>query len=429
MDVGVAGGQRLDVGEGHHVGVEVRGLAGGALRAHELADETLLAFHGLIAVRVERALGHVPVVAHVAVRVALALDAAETLFQVGGTPGAVEVVDRGEPFLHVGAGSELLGASHQHTDLAGPDLGEQPFAFGGVVARVVNERDLLGGHAQSDEPVLEVLIGVPSARRGRARIAEDELRAQARRLLMPDPGDVLGARLDLAVLQRPVVLVSFEELGVEGDLASVARDPQEVVDLRRHVAVAYAVRPVGQFLHLLLLPVGDRHGHGHLLQFRQRQLDVVVGDHVGELLHRVHQLGEVLEPREPLLDLEAVAFGLQFHGGHDLAVGARPCGERVQSLRLEGSGREVALHVVQLAHAVGYRRAGHERDAASVPGLAQPFAFVEQVLAFRGGRQLHAQVRGGDRHAEVLEVVGLVDDEHVHAQRFEFDARQRLVVA
>ena len=97
------------------------------------------------------------------VRVALALDASEALFQVGGPPRAVEVVDRGEAFLHVGAGSGLLGASHQHADLAGPDLGEQPFAFGGVVARVVDERDLLGGHAQSDEPVLEVLIGVPSA--------------------------------------------------------------------------------------------------------------------------------------------------------------------------------------------------------------------------------------------------------------------------
>ena len=177
MDVGVSGGQRLDVGESHHVGVEVRGLACGALRAHELADEPLLAFHGLVAVRVERAFGHVPVVAHVAVRVALALDAAEALFQVGGTPGAVEVVDRGEAFLHVGAGAELLGASHQHADLAGPDLGEQLLAFGGVVARVVHERDLFGRHAQRHEPVLEVLVGVPSARCGRARVAEDELRS------------------------------------------------------------------------------------------------------------------------------------------------------------------------------------------------------------------------------------------------------------
>ena len=64
-----------------------------------------------------------------------------------------------------------------------------------------------------------------------------------------------------------------------------------------------------------------------------------------------------------------------------------------------------------------------------MPGLAQPFAFVEQVLAFRGGRQLHAQVGGCDGHAEVLEVVGLVDDEHVHAKRFELDVRQCLVVA
>ena len=246
---------------------------------------------------------------------------------------------------------------------------------------------------------------------------------------MPYPGDVLGACLDLAVLQRPVVFVAFEELGVEGDLASVACDSEEVVDLRRYVAVAYAVGPVGQFLHLVLLLVGDGHGDGHLFQFGQWQLDVVVGDHVGELLHRVHQFGQVLEAREPLLDLESVAFGFQFHGGYYLAVDASPCGERVEALGLEGSGREVALHVVQLAHAVGDRRAGHERDVAAVSGLAQPFAFVEQVLAFRGGRQLHAQVGGGDGYAEVLEVVGLVDDEHVHAQRLELDARQCLVVA
>ena len=77
-------------------------------------------------------------------------------------------MDRGEAFLHVGAGAEFLGASHQHADLAGTDLGEQLLAFGGVVARVVHERDLLGRHAQLDEPVLEVLVGVPSARRGRA---------------------------------------------------------------------------------------------------------------------------------------------------------------------------------------------------------------------------------------------------------------------
>lgn len=103
--------------------------------------------------------------------------------------------------------------------------------------------------------------------------------------------------------------MAFEELGVEGDLSPVASDPQEVVDLRRHVAVAHEVGPVGQLLHLLLLAVGDGHGDGHLLQFGQRQLDVVVGDHVGELLHRVHQFGQVLEAREPLLDLESVASG------------------------------------------------------------------------------------------------------------------------
>lgn len=35
--------------------------------------------------------------------------------------------------------------------------------------------------------------------------------------------------------------MAFEELGVEGDLSPVASDPQEVVDLRRHVAVAHEV--------------------------------------------------------------------------------------------------------------------------------------------------------------------------------------------
>ncbi len=128
-----------------------------------------------------------------------------------------------------------------------------------------------------------------------------------------------------------------------------------------------------------------------------------------------------MEFREPLFDLVSAAFRFDLDAFDDAAVRVGPAGERLHALRLEQVGSEVALHVVQLGHGIGYRRAGREHDVASMSRLAQVLALVEQVLAFLRGGDVHAghADRGGD--GEVLELVGLVDEQHVHAEVLEVD--------
>lgn len=195
-----------------------------------------------------------------------------------------------------------------------------------------------------------------------------------------------------------------------------------------HAARAYGVGPIGQGTHERLLFGLGRHGDGDLFDLGQVEVDVVVGDHVGELFDAGHEFGQVREPGEALLDLEAGALGFELDGGHDLAERARPCGERRGALRVERPGSQIAAHVVQFAHRIGHRRAGGEHDVGAVPLFAQQVALVEHVLAFRGRRHLHAQIGRGDGHPKVLEMVGLVDEEHVDSQALELQSPQRGVV-
>ena len=52
-------------------------------------------------------------------------DAAQTLGQVGGPPGAVEIMERDEPVLAVSPRAHFLCATHEDAHRPGPDLGEQ----------------------------------------------------------------------------------------------------------------------------------------------------------------------------------------------------------------------------------------------------------------------------------------------------------------
>jgi hypothetical protein len=69
-----------------------------------------------------------------------AQDPALALFDVGGAPRAVEVVQCDRPGLDVGADAHLLGRADQHRDVPGSAGGEQA-ALLGVVARLVDEPD------------------------------------------------------------------------------------------------------------------------------------------------------------------------------------------------------------------------------------------------------------------------------------------------
>ena len=79
------------------------------------------------------------------------------------------------------------------------------------------------------------------------------------------------------------------------------------------------------------------------------------------------------------------------------------------------------MHVVQFGHGIGHGRAGREHDVRSPALIAQVFALVEQVLAFLRGRVVHAGHADRGRDGEVLVLVGLVHEQHVHAKVLEVD--------
>lgn len=115
---GVALGDLLHLRERQHGLVQVVHGAHGRLVREDLADEALLALDDGVEVAVERAGRDVAEVVDAVEAVALAHDAPQSLLEVGRSPRAVEVVDRGEARLHVRPGAERRGRPQQDADIA-----------------------------------------------------------------------------------------------------------------------------------------------------------------------------------------------------------------------------------------------------------------------------------------------------------------------
>ena len=92
----------------------------------------------------------------------MADEAAFALFDVGGPPGAVDVVQRDGALVDVGADAHLLGGADEDRELAGAASGEQA-GPGFVGAAVVDERDLAGWDAVGGEAAFEFVVGGPGA--------------------------------------------------------------------------------------------------------------------------------------------------------------------------------------------------------------------------------------------------------------------------
>ena len=181
-DQRIARGDGLDLGVGERRAVNVLDAAQVALARHHLGDEPGLGLQGLPQVGVEGLLGDVPVDLHLGIRVALAQDAALALLDVRRTPRGVEMMQRDQALLHVGAGAHLLGAAEEDADLAGAHVAEQ-LQLGGVAVVVLDELDVAGGNAAGQQLVPHVLIDREALAAGRdGQVAEDQLgRALAQR--------------------------------------------------------------------------------------------------------------------------------------------------------------------------------------------------------------------------------------------------------
>ena len=103
----VTGAERFDLRIVEHGFVHIlagpdRGLAG-----HDLGDELLLVLQHLPEIAVEGPFRDIAEDLHLRIMVALAEDSSFLLLQVGRLPGAVQMMERNQLVLHVGAGSQL----------------------------------------------------------------------------------------------------------------------------------------------------------------------------------------------------------------------------------------------------------------------------------------------------------------------------------
>ena len=199
--------------------------------------------------------------------VALAQDAAFALGDVGGPPGAVEVVQGDGAELDVGADAHLLGAADQDGDGSGAAGGEQ-FSFVPVGFRVVDEPDGLARQAATGELVAEFVVDVPVVA-GRADVAEDELEAAADGSVLPVRGRVGVVAVGLPELGDPPGCCvdlprdghgEVEQAQVEGGFAAVGADLEHVVFFGQHLPVADGVGALaegGHDVELRVAGLGD----------------------------------------------------------------------------------------------------------------------------------------------------------------------------
>ena len=130
-------------------------------------------------------------------------------------------------------------------------------------------------------------------------------------MLPPDLVDLLGADLHLAAFHGLDVRIGHvEQFRIETDFPAVVRDVEHVIVRRVNGSVAHQFGPFHQRVDGLFLRFGGFDRDGHHLAVRHVEVELVGGQQVRVVVERAHQLGKVMEFREPLLDLVSAASGL-----------------------------------------------------------------------------------------------------------------------
>ena len=423
-DQRVVAGDGADLCGGHgKVAVAVR-LTSVVFARHDLVNEGRLPLQVVPLAAVKGLLGHVGEYRYLVVLVALPQGPALVLLQVAGAVGGVQLVHGNDPILGVHARAHRGRGSDQHPHLAVLH-GLKQLGLGLVGVGVVDKGDLFCRDPSAHQQILDVLIegdapGRLSASR-RAPVAENQLRALPGLTLLPDPGHILHAFQDLAPVLIGQAAVN-QALGI-ADFFAVVEDLKDVILALAFAAAPQGLGPLAQLLHELLLEGGGVTLHnralapGHLGDLQVGQLRSVY-DHVCERPEHLLHLAQVLVLGKALLQLVAVTAGLHLADRHHVAELVGPGVEVGDALGLQQVGLQVSLHGVKLHHAVHYRGGRGEHHAPPAVELLQPPHFHVQIqaplaaaLVAQVGNALH--LRGVE---QVLEVVGLVHEQGIHAQ-------------
>ena len=159
LDSRITGAQRFDLRIGQRRFIHVLAGTHRAFTGHNLRNELLLVFYCLPKVGVKRGLGDIAVDRDFRVHVALTDNAACALLQVTGPPGTIQIMQRDQPVLYVGARAHLGRAAHQYANLTGAHPGKQ-FLFLDLRVGFMDEGDLFCRDTAFYEFLANVIIDI-----------------------------------------------------------------------------------------------------------------------------------------------------------------------------------------------------------------------------------------------------------------------------
>ena len=142
FDLGISGGNCLDLGVGERRLIDVFRLPNVQIAARDLRYKALLIFEDLIGIAVKRALRHIGEDLHVLILVALTDDAPLPLFHVCGAVRGIEMVKRHELLLQVCSCAAFFRAADDDAHRPLVQLVKEGLLFF-FVLRVVDVSDLI----------------------------------------------------------------------------------------------------------------------------------------------------------------------------------------------------------------------------------------------------------------------------------------------
>ena len=428
--------QCLDLSSGECYLAGVLGLTAHILAVHYLVDEVLLSFQNVPQPCIEAAFGNISEVFHFIIDVPLTVGSAVSLFHITGSPRRVQMVNGHDTLLSVHAHAHLTGGTDQHSYLSVVHICKQ-FLFLGIGVRFMDKGNFFSGDTALYQPGFDIVVELCAFhigldflgfRCGRAALAlrgshitEDNLGTLDFLTFLVLNQNIVSASVDLTPFLIRQGRVDHT-LGV-GNLSAITGDLQHVVNGR--INILDVVRSLFQFLHIVLLELSGFTDHNidlaalHLGDFQTGN----IGQYVRKVPEQQLQLAHVLKPGKALLHTVALSAGLDLHAVDNFAKLLRPGIKSGKPKLIQQIRLQILLHDVHFAHGVHNRCCSGEHDTTAAVQLLQ-VAYLGVKVKSSLAAVLIAQTSNighGSGVEQILEVVGLVHEDTVHAQLFKIN--------
>jgi len=285
-----------------------------------------------------------------------------------------------KPGLDVGARSHFCSASEQNSHIARAHFGEQCrlFRFG---VGVVDKLDLVFRHTGGDQLFANVIVDIEVAVIFRGgEVAEQKLGQLLILALLPDLQHVPHTNVQLAA--RVVRQHGVHQADVQADFSAIVGDAQHIVHRRIHRAGMDAGRTFAQLLHHLLLEVRRLCHHRLKFCIRHREMKLIAGLDVCNLLEHGHQFRQIEELCKSRSCPVAGALRGELNSRRGLTKGGCPAVEMGEILFLQRAILQIAHNRVQFRHRVAHRRTRGKNHPAPAGHFIQIAALAEHVRRF-----------------------------------------------